>query len=138
MTTKSKIAISVGIIAIVVIAIVAYFSNALVEFGLCRPGTQFYEYPSDSAFTQLAGKKDCYTLPAPKNLNGPCDKQTDCGTARCVLRDEDKKTGRGICSDEPYDCGYLYRYNLPYDEQVAHGDYYIDADGNIQKAFCLE
>lgn len=138
MAKKSKIIILAAIFVILAVAIVAYFSNSLVNFGLCKPGTQFFEYPSDSSFTELAGKKVCIPPTSPKNIDKPCDKQTDCGTARCVLYDESKTSGRGICSDEPYDCGYLNRSDLSYDEQVAAGDYYIDMDGNINKEFCAD
>ena len=158
MTKKSKITILAVIIATASLLLILYSSNSLERFGIgksrtqsyettnergldesgeCPPGTEFYETTNDWELAHFGYSKGCRPT-EPTNLNGPCDKQTDCGSARCVLVDENRTSGRGICSSEPYDCGYAKRADLSYKKKVAAGDYIIDKDGKIQERYCIE
>lgn len=91
--------------------VIAYFSDLLVPFGLCRPGMKFVQGPF--------GEKFCYT---PSGFEGqPCDRQTDCGTGGCILVDENRTTGKGICKDVAFGCIQT-----------------IDEDGNIGPMICID
>jgi len=77
------------LVIIILLILVAYFLNFFSKYGLCKPGMKFFEGPFNEKF--------CYT---PSGYGGqPCNKQTDCGTASCVLIDENKIDDGGICID---------------------------------------
>ena len=106
MTKKLKIILAIGIIVIVALFIVAYFSNSLALLGLCKPGDKI---------VQGLGPHFCYT---PSGFAGnPCDKATDCGTAAgCVLVDKNKTIGKGICRDMWLGCNIWIDENGKFDE----------------------
>ncbi len=108
MTKKLKIILAIGMIAIVTLFIVAYFSNSLALLGLCKPGDKI---------GQGLGPRFCYT---PSGFEGkPCDKATDCGTGGCVLVDSNKTTGKGICRDLPFGCNVWIDENGKFDENAV-------------------
>jgi len=88
--------------------IVAYFSNSLKIFGLCKPGMELGTMPAGSF---------CYK---PSGYDGkPCNRQTDCGTVSCVL--VDRYSLKGKCEDIVFGCHQL-----------------IDKDGNLESLVCID
>ncbi|OGY87644.1 MAG: hypothetical protein A2233_01695 [Candidatus Kerfeldbacteria bacterium RIFOXYA2_FULL_38_24] len=106
---KLKIVLIIVGIVIVVIFGVVYFSNSLAKSGLCRPGTKFMHGPF--------GEKFCYT---PSGYEGkPCDKASDCGSGRCILVDENKTIGKGVCQDITYGCVRFADDNGSFDSMIC-------------------
>ena len=106
MTKKIKLIIIflvVIIISTIIFFIVAYLNGYLEKMGICKPGEKIGYYT-------IINKKYCYK---PSGYEGQfCDKQTDCGTASCVLINENKTTGKGVCKDKTFsECGYLLNKN---------------------------
>lgn len=103
--------IIIGVIVVIVVILSVYLLNRPNPFELCKPGEKFMIGPF--------GERFCYT---PSGYEGnPCDTKTDCGTGNCVLINESKKTGRGVCEDVTYGCIQ-----------------FIDETGSIEPKMCID
>ncbi len=107
MKKKTKLIIGIIFLSIIILFVIAYFSNSLALFGLCKPGTKL----GRGGF----GQRFCY-IPSGFEEQ-PCDKKTDCGTGECFLVDPNKTIGKGICRDLPYGCNVRIDENGNFDEK---------------------
>lgn len=113
MSKKIKLILIILIISTIIFFVIAFLNGSLEKLGLCKPGEKIGYY-------HIINSKYCYK---PSGYDGQlCDKQTDCGTASCVLIDENKTTEKGVCKDKAFsECGYL-----------------LDKDGNKEKTLCAD
>lgn len=116
MTKKIKfiiIFLTILIISTIIFFVIAFLNGSLEKFGICKPEEKIGYY-------HIINGKYCYK---PSGYEGQfCDKQTDCGTASCILVDENKTTGKGVCKDKTFsECGY-----------------FLDKNGNKERTMCAD